>query len=46
MRSRNVVQAQRLVMAHLSLERFEEDLEASPKSKKTKARRPSGRPGN
>ena len=29
MRSRNLVQAQRLVMAHLNLERFEEDL-ASP----------------
>ena len=45
MRSRNVVQAQRLVMAHLSLERFEEDLESSPKSKKPKARRPHGRSG-
>jgi GntR family transcriptional repressor for pyruvate dehydrogenase complex len=28
LRSRNVTQAQRLVMAHVSLERFEEDLEA------------------
>lgn len=40
MRSRNVTQAQRLVMAHLSLERFEEDIESS---KKNKARRPHGR---
>lgn len=30
MRSRNVVQAQRLVMAHLSLERFEEDIASPP----------------
>ena len=36
-RSRNVTQAQRLVMAHVSLERFEEDLYRGT------ARRPSGR---
>lgn len=30
-RSRNVLQAQRLVMAHLSLDRFEEDLARSPR---------------
>jgi GntR family transcriptional repressor for pyruvate dehydrogenase complex len=41
MRSRNVVQAQRLVMAHLSLERFEEDL-ASPVPK-SKSRKTPGR---
>ena len=35
MRSRNVVQAQRLVVAHLSLERFEEDLTTSPRSTKS-----------
>jgi GntR family transcriptional repressor for pyruvate dehydrogenase complex len=36
-RSRNVAQAQRLVMAHLSLERFEEDLR-SPGKHRTKGR--------
>lgn len=34
MRSRNVTQAQRLVMAHLSLERFEEDLASIPPAPK------------
>ena len=42
MRSRNVTQAQRLVMAHLSLERFEEDLEAPAASSREKARRVKG----
>lgn len=42
MRSRNVVQAQRLVMAHLSLERFEEDL-ASPPGR-TRKRSPEAAP--
>lgn len=37
MRSRNVVQAQRMVMAHLSLERFEEDLATAPAVTKTKS---------
>lgn len=45
MRSRNVTQAQRLVMAHLSLERFEEDLESPKKDTKNKARRPQGGSG-
>lgn len=40
MRSRNVTQAQRLVMAHLSLERFEEDLETLKKRSTSKTRRP------
>ena len=40
MRSRNVTQAQRLVMAHLSLERFEEDLKFRTKHK---SRRINGR---
>lgn len=43
MRSRNVTQAQRLVMAHLSLERFEEDLQ-SLEAPRTKTRRVHGRP--
>lgn len=43
MRSRNVLQAQRLVMAHLSLERFEEDLASSSASHATKSRRAPGR---
>jgi GntR family transcriptional regulator, transcriptional repressor for pyruvate dehydrogenase complex len=38
-RSRNVSQAQRLVMAHLSLERFEEDLR-SPGKARPKGRKP------
>lgn len=42
MRSRNVTQAQRLVMAHLSLERFEEDL-ASPAKKAKKNQKAAGR---
>lgn len=37
MRSRNVAQVQRLVMAHLSLERFEEDLRS--RGRRAKARR-------
>ena len=44
MRSRNVVQAQRLVMAHLSLERFEEDLSAPAKTTKSRTTRATGRP--
>jgi GntR family transcriptional regulator, transcriptional repressor for pyruvate dehydrogenase complex len=43
MRSRNVTQVQRLVMAHLSLERFEEDLESRSPRAKNKPRRASGR---
>jgi GntR family transcriptional repressor for pyruvate dehydrogenase complex len=43
MRSRNVTQVQRLVMAHLSLERFEEDLESRSPRAKGKSRRASGR---
>jgi GntR family transcriptional repressor for pyruvate dehydrogenase complex len=43
MRSRNVTQAQRLVMAHLSLERFEEDLESRSSAPKNKSRKTSGR---
>jgi GntR family transcriptional repressor for pyruvate dehydrogenase complex len=39
MRSRNVTQAQRLVVAHLNLERFEEDLAAPRGTRKTKARK-------
>lgn len=39
MRSRNVLQAQRLVIAHLSLERFEEDLATIPGSTKSKTSR-------
>lgn len=39
MRSRNVTQAQRLVVAHLNLERFEEDLAAPRSTRKTKSRR-------
>jgi GntR family transcriptional repressor for pyruvate dehydrogenase complex len=35
MRSRNVSQVQRLVMAHLSLERFEEDLQSSDHGRTT-----------
>jgi GntR family transcriptional repressor for pyruvate dehydrogenase complex len=47
MRSRNLAQVQRLVMAHLSLERFEEDLQArgSRTSRRTRARTTKGRPG-
>lgn len=41
MRSRNVTQAQRLVMAHLSLERFEEDL-PSPAAPTSKSARTTG----
>lgn len=37
-RSRNVTQAQRLVMAHVSLERFEEDLRAARAAGPTKTR--------
>ena len=44
MRSRNITQAQRLVMAHLSLERFEEDL-AHRGTAKNKPRRPARRSG-
>jgi GntR family transcriptional repressor for pyruvate dehydrogenase complex len=44
MRSRNVTQAQRLVMAHLSLERFEEDLASLAVAAKSKSRKSSGRP--
>jgi GntR family transcriptional repressor for pyruvate dehydrogenase complex len=43
MRSRNVTQAQRLVMAHLSLERFEEDLESPHTGTKHQSRRVHGR---
>jgi GntR family transcriptional repressor for pyruvate dehydrogenase complex len=43
MRSRNVTQVQRLVMAHLSLERFEEDLESRSPRAKNKSRRSTGR---
>jgi GntR family transcriptional regulator, transcriptional repressor for pyruvate dehydrogenase complex len=43
MRSRNVTQAQRLVMAHLSLERFEEDLASRAPVPKSKSRKTSGR---
>ncbi|MGH3756778.1 FadR/GntR family transcriptional regulator [Actinophytocola sp.] len=43
MRSRNVTQAQRLVMAHLSLERFEEDLKSPATGSKSKSRRGTGR---
>jgi GntR family transcriptional repressor for pyruvate dehydrogenase complex len=43
MRSRNVAQAQRLVMAHLSLERFEEDLASLATAPKTKPRKSSAR---
>jgi GntR family transcriptional repressor for pyruvate dehydrogenase complex len=43
MRSRNVTQAQRLVMAHLSLERFEEDLASRSPAPKSKSRKTSGR---
>lgn len=43
MRSRNVTQAQRLVMAHLSLERFEEDLGSRDGGAKHKTRRVNGR---
>lgn len=39
MRSRNVTQAQRLVMAHLSLERFEDDLASIKANPRTKLRR-------
>lgn len=41
-RSRNVVQAQRLVAAHLSLERFEEDLR-SPQARATRRGSPNDR---
>jgi GntR family transcriptional repressor for pyruvate dehydrogenase complex len=34
LRSRNALQAQRLVMAHVSLERFEEDLQAAPRRRR------------
>jgi GntR family transcriptional regulator, transcriptional repressor for pyruvate dehydrogenase complex len=45
MRSRNVLQAQRLVMAHLSLERFEEDLSAPVRTAdKRTSRATTGRP--
>jgi GntR family transcriptional repressor for pyruvate dehydrogenase complex len=43
MRSRNLTQVQRLVMAHLSLERFEEDLASRSPRAKSKSRRASGR---
>jgi GntR family transcriptional repressor for pyruvate dehydrogenase complex len=43
MRSRNVMQAQRLVMAHLSLERFEEDLASRSSVPKSKSRKTPGR---
>jgi GntR family transcriptional repressor for pyruvate dehydrogenase complex len=43
MRSRNVTQAQRLVVAHLSLERFEEDLASLDVGTKKKSRRVNGR---
>jgi GntR family transcriptional regulator, transcriptional repressor for pyruvate dehydrogenase complex len=43
MRSRNVTQAQRLVMAHLSLERFEEDLASRSPATKSKSRKTPGR---
>jgi GntR family transcriptional repressor for pyruvate dehydrogenase complex len=43
MRSRNVTQVQRLVMAHLSLERFEDDLEALHTGTKRRSRRGHGR---
>ncbi|GAB3042868.1 hypothetical protein GCM10027052_26320 [Parafrigoribacterium mesophilum] len=39
MRSRNVTQAQRLVIAHLSLERFEEDMERRANRLKKSAKR-------
>lgn len=39
MRSRNITQAQRLVMAHLSLERFEQDLAFRTGAKKERAQR-------
>jgi len=44
-RSRNATQAQRLVMAHVSLERFEEDLRAARESaaRGTKSSRANGR---
>lgn len=44
MRSRNVTQAQRLVMAHLSLERFEEDLATRTRAPKGKTRTTPGHP--
>ncbi len=34
LRSRNALQAQRLVMAHVSLERFEDDLQAAPRRRR------------
>jgi GntR family transcriptional repressor for pyruvate dehydrogenase complex len=43
MRSRNVTQVQRLVMAHLSLERFEEDLQSPSAGTTSKTRRRKGR---
>ena len=46
MRSRNVLQAQRLVIAHLSLERFEEDLVTPPVSRKSRSAKASGRHGH
>ncbi|HEY3541821.1 MAG TPA: FadR/GntR family transcriptional regulator [Gaiellaceae bacterium] len=42
-RSRNVTQAQRLVMAHVSLERFEEDLRAAKSAGTATAGRTTGR---
>jgi GntR family transcriptional repressor for pyruvate dehydrogenase complex len=48
MRSRNVTQAQRMVMAHLSLERFEEDMERRAnrlKKSAQRAKRKSKKPG-
>jgi GntR family transcriptional repressor for pyruvate dehydrogenase complex len=45
MRSRNVLQAQRLVIAHLSLERFEENLATPPVSRMKSAMAP-GRHGH
>jgi len=42
MRSRNVTQAQRLVMAHLSLERFEEDLASRSAPRKSRTRKSGG----
>ncbi|TDC16597.1 FadR family transcriptional regulator [Actinomadura bangladeshensis] len=49
MRSRNLVQAQRLVMAHLNLERFEEDLASpsdAPDEQIQERHTPRGHPGH
>jgi GntR family transcriptional repressor for pyruvate dehydrogenase complex len=43
MRSRNVLQAQRLVTAHLSLERFEEDLASSGRLTGNEVKKSNGR---